>query len=80
MIDAGINSGDVLVVDRALETTDNRIVVAVLDGGFTVKRIKKCHDRLFLAPENPDLDPVEITPDSDFQIWGIVTFVIHKVK
>ena len=80
MIDAGIHSGDVLVVDRALEPTDNRIVVAILDGCFTVKRIKKCQERLFLAPENPTHDPVEITPDTDFQIWGIVTFVIHKVK
>ncbi|MGA1196774.1 MAG: LexA family protein [Candidatus Latescibacterota bacterium] len=80
MIEAGIHTGDVLVVDRALEPADNRIVVAVIDGNFTVKRIQKRQNRLFLSPENPDLDPIEIPPESDFQVWGVVTFVIHRIK
>jgi DNA polymerase V len=80
MIDAGIHSGDVLVIDRALDPADNRVVVAIVDGGFTVKRIRKCEERLFLIPENPDHDPIEIDPESDFQIWGIVTYVIHPIR
>lgn len=80
MIDAGIHSGDVLVIDRALEPEDNRVVVAILNGGFTVKRIKKCGGHLFLMPENTDHTPIAVDPESDFQVWGIVTYVIHPVR
>ncbi|MSS73894.1 MAG: translesion error-prone DNA polymerase V autoproteolytic subunit [Candidatus Latescibacteria bacterium] len=80
MIDAGIHSGDVLVVDRALTPGNGRVVVAVVGGEFTVKRIRKVGDRLFLVPDNPDLDPLEISPETGFEVWGIVTYVIHRVK
>ncbi|MDA0747020.1 MAG: translesion error-prone DNA polymerase V autoproteolytic subunit [bacterium] len=80
MLGAGIHSKDVLVVDRALEPADNRIVVAVINGEFTVKRIRKDQDRLFLAPENSEMDPLEITPGMDFQVWGVVTYVIHPIR
>ena len=80
MVGAGIHSGDVLVVDRALDPTDNRVVVAVINGNFTVKRVQKLEDRLFLVPESPHLDPFEITPEMDFSVWGIVTYVIHRIN
>jgi len=78
MIDANIKSGDVMVVDRALDPTNNSIVLAVLDGEFTVKRIKKSSDELYLMPANEKYKAVKVTSDIDFQIWGVVTFIIHK--
>ena len=78
MIDANIKSGDVMVVDRALDPTNNSIVLAVLDGEFTVKRIKKSSDKLYLMPANENYQPIKVTSDIDFQIWGVVTFIIHK--
>jgi len=80
MVEAGIHSGDTLVVDRAEEPADNRIVVAVVDGEFTVKRIRKIDGRLFLAPENQVLAPLEVTSGMDFEIWGVVTYVVHRVR
>lgn len=78
MIDANINSGDVMVVDRAIEPSNNTIVLAVLDGEFTVKRIKKSEGELYLMPANDSYQPMRITQEMDFKIWGVVTFVIHK--
>ena len=79
MIKAGIYSGDLLIVDRSLEPRSGSIVVAVLDGDFTVKRISKSGEKLFLMPENPRYQPIEITDDSNFQVWGVVTNVIRNV-
>lgn len=79
MIKAGIHSGDVMVVDRALEPKSNNIVLAVLDGEFTVKRIKKNNEQLYLIPENNQFYPIAITQEMNFQVWGVVTHVIHKV-
>jgi DNA polymerase V len=79
MVDAGINSGDVLIVDRALEPADSKIVIAALDGELTVKRIRKIKNRLYLAAENPDFKPIEITSEMNFGMWGVVTYVIHTV-
>ena len=79
MQNAGIFSGDVMVVDRALEPKNNTIVLAVLDGEFTVKRIQKKGSQLFLKPENQTFNPIEITEEMDFKVWGVVTHIIHKV-
>jgi DNA polymerase V len=79
MQNAGIFSGDVMVVDRALEPKNNTIVLAVLDGEFTVKRIQKKGEELYLKPENKDYKPIQITEEMNFQVWGVVTHVIHKV-
>jgi len=79
MIKAGIHSGDVMVVDRALEPKNNNVVLAVLDGEFTVKRIQKKKDQLFLVPENDDFSSILVTEEMDFHVWGVVTHVIHKV-
>jgi DNA polymerase V len=79
MIKAGIHSGDVLIVDRALEPSDRKIVVAVITGELTVKRLRRRKDKLFLAAENPEYSDIEVTPESDFDIWGVVVHVIHSV-
>ena len=79
MIGAGIHSGDLLVVDRALEPEDKHVVVAVLDGELTVKRLFKQNGILRLLPENLNYQPLEITPQQTIEIWGIVTSVIHAL-
>ena len=79
MKNAGISSGDVMIIDRALEPKNNTIVLAVLDGEFTVKRIQKKADELFLKPENKDFKAIQITEEMNFQVWGVVTHIIHKV-
>lgn len=80
MRDANIHSGDVLVVDRSLEPKNRDIVVAILNGEFTVKRILKRDGQLVLAAENKDFFPIAVGEDEDFQVWGVVTYVIHKSR
>ena len=80
MIDAGIQSSDVMVIDRALTPKNNDIILAVVNGEFTVKRIKKNDDELYLMPANENYRPMKITEDMDFQVWGVVTFIIHKAN
>lgn len=77
MTDANIRSGDILVVDRSLEPRDGQVVVAVLDGEFTVKHLHRRNGRVLLQPANPRFRPIPITPERDFQVWGVVTYVIH---
>lgn len=79
MINAGIKSHDILIVDRAVTPTNNRIVIARIDGELTVKRLRLEGDRIFLCPENPAYEPLIITPSMDFEVWGVVTCVIHRV-
>ena len=78
MEDEGIRSGDLLIVDRSIPPRDNMIVVAVLYGEFTVKRLVRREGRLWLCPGNPSYDPVRIELDMEFQVWGVVTYVIHS--
>jgi len=79
MIGAGIHSGDILIVDRSLEAANNAIVIATLEGELTVKRFKKNNGQVFLLPENRIYKIIEVTHDETFSIWGVVTYVIHKV-
>jgi DNA polymerase V len=79
MIGAGIHSGDLLIVDRALEPTDKSVVIAVVNGELTVKRICKRDGKLSLMPENGNYTPIPITTFTDFEVWGVVTHVIHAV-
>jgi len=78
MRDAGVIDGDILIVDRAVEPCTGSIVIAAVNGELTVKRLKKKRSRLWLMPENPDYSPTEITPEMQFEIWGVVTYIIHK--
>ena len=79
MIEAGIHSGDILIVDRSLEPTDKKVVIAVVDGNLTVKRLHKKKNKVFLVPENGNFEPIQIEKETSFEIWGVVTNVIHKL-
>lgn len=79
MVGAGLDNNDLLVIDRSLEPTNNKIAICLIDGEFTVKRLKVENDRIWLKPENLDYKPIEITEQNQFIIWGIVTNVIKKV-
>ena len=80
MINSGIHDGDLLIVDRSLNPGLKSIVIAVINGEFTVKRIRKINKELYLMPDNDSYKPIQITTDMNFQIWGIVTHTIHKTK
>ena len=79
MTGAGIYSGDLLVVDRSLEPRDKSVVIAVIDGELTVKRIRIGNKKITLEPENENYSVQQITEDTDFQVWGVVTNVIHAL-
>ncbi|MDV7188536.1 translesion error-prone DNA polymerase V autoproteolytic subunit [Lutibacter sp. TH_r2] len=79
MIDANIEDGDLLVIDRSIESRDGRVAVCMIDGDFTVKRIKLGDNCLYLMPENSKYKPIKITDENEFIVWGIVTYVIKKV-
>jgi DNA polymerase V len=80
MINAGIASGDILVVDRSIEPVHDKIVIAAINGELTVKRLFKEHGQVRLLPENNKYQPIDITDEQDLVIWGVVTYVIHKAK
>ena len=79
MIDAGINDGDILIVDKSKKISNNNIVIAVLDGELTVKRIQKDKTSLVLVAQNKAFKNIQVTKESDFTVWGVVTNVIHKL-
>ncbi|HWP91548.1 MAG TPA: translesion error-prone DNA polymerase V autoproteolytic subunit [Thermodesulfobacteriota bacterium] len=77
MVEARIDDGDFLLVDRAIEAKTNDIILAVLNGDFTVKRLVKKADRWYLVSANPKYLPIEISSEADFEIWGKVTYIFH---
>jgi DNA polymerase V len=79
MIDAGIHHGDLLVVDRSLDAVDGNVIVAALDGELTVKRLSTRGESLRLLPANADYQPIEILTQQSFEIFGVVTNVIHAL-
>ena len=79
MINAGIHPGDILIVDRAIEPADKKVVIAVINGELTVKRIRIGKSRISLESENENYKPLEIKEGMDFEVWGIVTNVIHPL-
>ncbi|WP_322969231.1 translesion error-prone DNA polymerase V autoproteolytic subunit [Faecalibacter sp. LW9] len=79
MIDADMDEGDILVIDKSLEPANGKIAVCMVDGEFTVKRIKVDRDCLWLIPYNKKFSPIRITEDNDFMVWGIVTYIIKHV-
>ncbi len=78
MVNAGINSHDILIVDRSIPVIHNKIAIVRINDEFTVKRIKLEGDRIFLVAENENYPPIEVTKEMDSEVWGIVTFVIHQ--
>jgi len=79
MIGAGLEDGDLLIIDRSLYPENGKIAVCLIDGDFTVKRIKKEKEKLYLLPENKKYKPIEIKEENELIIWGIVEYVIKKV-
>ncbi len=82
MVDAALDEGDIIIVDRAVEPYNDCKAVCYIDGEYTVKRVEMGEGRVRLMPANElntKFQPIEVTADNDFLIWGVVTFVIKKV-
>jgi len=79
MMGAGINDNDILVVDRSLEPSSSNIVIAIVNGELTVKRLIKNRNSCRLIAENPDYPPLEINEDTPLEIWGVATYAIHTL-
>lgn len=79
MVKAGIHNGDLLVVDRSIEPRDKNVVIAVVNGELTVKRIRIRKNGLTLEAENEAYQSQEINDEIEFEVWGVVTNVIHAL-
>ncbi len=77
MIGAGIHSGDMLIVDRSVKVINKAVIVAVLNGEFTVKYFIKLGEKVFLEPANSKYKTIEITSTDDFEVWGVV---VHSLR
>jgi DNA polymerase V len=80
MTEAGIHSGDLLIVDRALEATGGQVVIAAVDGELTVKRLVKRGKHVYLQAANPNYPPLKIRSETHCVVWGVVTYAIHRVR
>lgn len=76
MKDEGIVEGDILVVDKSIEPYDGCLAVAFVDGEFTLKRVRKEPDKILLVPANPKYKVIEISPENEFAVWGVVNWVL----
>ena len=76
---AGLDDGDLLVIDRSLEPENDKIAVCFIDGSFTVKRLKVDVNCVYLMSENKNYKPIKVTEGDELLIWGIVTYVVKKV-
>ena len=79
MTGAGVHDGDLLIVDRSKEPVSGKVVIAVLDGELTVKRLRIQRGKYTLEPENDNYPVLKITKDNEFEVWGVVTNVIHPL-
>ena len=82
MRDAGILDGDIVVVDRSLDPKNGDFIVAYIDGEYTIKEFKMdpTGQSAWLIPHNPDFQPIQVTAQSNFQVWGVITYAIHHVR
>jgi DNA polymerase V len=78
LTNAGIDDGDLLVIDRSVEPQNGKIAVCYIDGEFTAKRIKINKGKIWLIAEHEDYKPIIIDESSDFAVWGIITYVIKS--
>ena len=82
MVDSGMDEGDIIIVDRAIDPYNNCKAVCFIDGEYTVKRVEMHDDKVRLMPaneKNTKYQPIEVTPDNQFIIWGVVTYTIKKM-
>ncbi len=80
MKDAGLEQGDIVIIDKSLRPSDGDMAVCFIDGEFTIKFIEIHPDHIMLIPANNKYDPIKVTEDNDFLIWGIVTYWIRSPK
>ena len=79
MVDAGINEGDLLIIDRSLTPQNGNIAVCFVDGDFTVKRLSVREDGIYLTPANSQYPELKVDEESHFQVWGVVSHIIKRV-
>lgn len=79
MIDCGINDGDLLIIDKSINPSNGDIAVCFVDGEFTVKRLSVKDDGIYLKPANKKYQEVKVREDSNFQVWGVVSYIIKKL-
>ena len=82
MVDSGMDEGDIIIVDRAIEPYNNCKAVCYIDGEYTVKRVEMSDKGIRLMPANENntsYRPIEVSPDNQFIIWGVVSWVIKKM-
>ena len=79
MVGAGLDDGDLLVIDKSKNPENGKIAICFVDGEFTVKRIKKEKNKLYLMAENKKYKPIELKEENELIIWGVVEYVIKKV-
>ena len=78
-MERGLDDGDLLIIDRSLKHPENgKIAICLVDGDFTVKRIKKEKEKVYLMSANKKYKPIEIREENQLIIWGVVTYVIKK--
>ena len=80
MIDANIHDGDILVVDKSLEARHNDIIIAVVDGDFTVKTLYVKDDLVKLMPANPEYPEITLKHEQELNVWGVVSYIIYKTR
>ena len=79
MVDAGINEGDLLIIDRSIPARDGCIAVCFVDGDFTVKRVNVREDGVYLTPANASFPELHVGEESNFQVWGVVSHIVKRV-
>ncbi|HEX2533184.1 MAG TPA: S24 family peptidase, partial [Chitinophagaceae bacterium] len=77
MINAGIHSGDVVIVDRSIKATSGKVIIAVLNGEMLIRRYEEHQKRVRLVPATRKLATIDVDPAAEFSVWGVVTYVIH---
>lgn len=80
LINNGINDGDLLIIDRSLEIADGKIVVSYIDNDFTLKRLRILKDGIWLYPANSEFNPIKVTEENDFMVWGRLTYFVKEAK
>lgn len=80
MVDDSFDEGDLIIVDKSIEPYDGCTAVCLVDGEFTLKKVSICNGCITLVPANPKFRPIVITEENRFDIWGIVTYIIKKVR
>ena len=82
LMEAGISDGDIIIIDKSLEVKNGDFVVAFIDGEFTLKefRLDEANHCAWLIPHNKDFEPIKVTEENDFMIWGVLTYTIKQLR